>query len=99
MGKQFYVYIMTNKGREVLYVGVTNDLARRVWEHKNGAADGFTKRYNLNRLVYYEVCDSADAAIAREKQIKKGPRKRKVQLIESVNLPWYDLSDELLGYE
>lgn len=94
MSKQFYVYIMTNKSNEVLYTGVTNDLQRRVWEHKNGEARGFTKRYNVGRLIYYEVFDDPETAIAREKQIKKGPRKRKVALIESMNPDWRDLSSE-----
>ncbi|MEW5911293.1 MAG: GIY-YIG nuclease family protein [Thermodesulfobacteriota bacterium] len=96
MSRQYYVYIVTNKGREVLYTGVTNDLARRVWEHKHGEGEGFTSRYNAGRLVYYEICDAPDTAIAREKQIKKGPRKRKVALIEGMNPAWRDLSDDWL---
>ena len=99
MSKQFYVYIMTNKSNEVLYTGVTNDLQRRVWEHKQGEIEGFSKRYNVNRLVYYEAFDDPESAIAREKQIKKGPRKKKVALIESLNLSWYDLSEEMFGFE
>jgi putative endonuclease len=94
MGRQYYVYLVTNKGGQVLYTGVTNDLQRRMWEHKNGALEGFTKRYNVGRLVYYEVFDDPEAAIAREKQIKKGPRKRKKDLIEAMNPGWQDLADD-----
>ncbi|MBU1274067.1 MAG: GIY-YIG nuclease family protein [Proteobacteria bacterium] len=99
MNRQYYVYIVTNKGNEVLYIGVTNDLARRVWEHRNGVAEGFTSRYNAGRLVYYEVFDDPEKAITREKQLKKGPRKRKVELIEAMNPGWQDLSEELFGWE
>lgn len=96
MGRQYYVYIVTNKSHEVLYTGVTNDLARRVWEHKHGETEGFTKRYNAGRLVFYEVYDDPEAAITREKQIKKGPRRRKVALIEGMNPGWRDLSEDWL---
>ena len=99
MNRQFYVYIVTNKSNEVLYIGVTNDLARRIWEHKNGTAEGFTNRYNAGRLVYYEVFDDPEAAIAREKQLKKGPRKKKVELIEAMNPGWQDLSEDLFGWD
>ena len=99
MSKSYFVYIITNEGNSVLYTGVTNDLQRRVREHKHGIAEGFTKRYNANRLVYYEAFDNIDEAIAREKQIKKGPRKRKVALIEDSNPGWLDLSEELFGFE
>ncbi|MDD4092626.1 MAG: GIY-YIG nuclease family protein [Smithellaceae bacterium] len=74
MNKQFYVYIMTNKNNAVLYTGVTNDLKRRVYEHKNKLLDGFTKKYNVDKLVFYEVYDDIKNAIAREKQIKGGSR-------------------------
>ena len=99
MNRQYYVYIVTNKGNEVLYTGVTNDLARRVWEHRNGVAEGFTSRYNAGRLVYYEAFDDSEAAITREKQLKKGPRKRKIALIEASNPGWQDLSEVLFGWE
>jgi putative endonuclease len=99
MSKQYFVYIMANQGNGVLYIGVTSDLQRRVWEHKNGAVDGFTKRYNANRLVYYEVFGSPQEAISREKQLKKGPRKNKEALIEGFNRGWQDLSEELFGFE
>jgi len=90
--KQYYVYIMTNHSG-TLYVGVTNDLRRRVWEHKQKLIEGFTKRYNITRLIYYEETSDANAAIAREKQIKGWLRKKKVALIESVNPGWKDLSE------
>jgi putative endonuclease len=96
MTRQFYVYILANQHNTVLYVGVTNDLARRVWEHKNSFVDGFTGRYKVNRLVYYEVCEDVTGAIAREKQIKAGSRADKVALIESINSDWHDLYDHLL---
>ena len=75
MEKQFYVYIMTNRNNTVLYTGVTNDLKRRVYEHRESIVDGFTKRYRIHKLVYYEVASEAYAAISREKQIKgvRGP--------------------------
>ena len=90
--KQYYVYIMTNRSR-TLYVGVTNDLVRRVYEHKNKMVDGFTKRYHLTILVYYEETGEIQFAIGREKQIKGWLRKKKIGLIESVNPQWKDLSD------
>ncbi|MGV8058210.1 MAG: GIY-YIG nuclease family protein [Smithellaceae bacterium] len=95
MNRQFYVYIMTNKTNSVLYTGVTNDLLRRVYEHKNKLVEGFTKKYNVDKLVFYEVCKNVNSAIAREKQIKGGSRAKKIKLIENVNNSWNDLSDEL----
>ncbi len=86
---------MASKRNGTLYVGVTSDLRRRVSEHKNGAVDGFTKKYNVHTLVYYEVGDSMEGAILREKQIKAGPRNKKLELIESVNSGWKDLSGEI----
>ena len=95
VSKQYYVYILTNKSG-TLYTGVTNNLVRRVFEHKNQQVDGFTKRYNLKYLVYYEVTDDVYAAIAREKQIKGWLRAKKLQLINSLNPAWKDLSEEFL---
>jgi putative endonuclease len=89
---QHYVYIMASASR-VLYVGVTSNLHRRVWEHKQKRIDGFTKRYNITRLVYYEETSDIRAAIEREKQIKGWLRAKKVALIESVNPGWSDLSE------
>ena len=95
VSKQYYVYVMTNSRNTVLYVGVTNDLIRRVYEHKEKLADGFTRKYNIAKLVYYEVFEDIENAILREKQIKAGSRQKKVQLINSINREWHDLYDEL----
>jgi len=95
MNKQYYVYIMTNKYNTVLYTGVTNDLKRRVYEHKSGLGGGFTSKYNIAKLVYYEVCNDAYSAIAREKQIKGGSRQKKIDLINGMNSGWTDLYEEL----
>ena len=97
MGKQYYVYMMTNEHNTVLYTGVTNDLQRRAYEHRTGRGSGFTSRYNVNKLVYYEVTGDANAAIAREKRIKGGSRQKKIDLIEAMNPEWRDLYDELIG--
>ena len=91
-----WVYIMTNKRNGTLYVGVTADLRRRVWEHREKAADGFTKRYGLNRLVHAERHDDIRDAIHREKRIKHWSRKQKLVLIESQNPEWKDLTDHLV---
>jgi len=93
--KQYYVYMMANKYNTVLYTGVTNDLMRRVWEHKEGRGGGFTSRYNVTKLVYYEACGDVRTAIAREKQIKAGSRQKKEALVNEVNPEWRDLYDEL----
>ncbi len=97
MHDQFYVYILANKRDGTLYIGMTNDLLRRVNEHKSGAVEGFTKKYDVHRLVWYEVADTAPAAIAREKQLKKWNRAWKVRLIEAMNPDWKDLYDDLVG--
>jgi len=91
--KQYYVYIMTNKANMVLYTGVTNDLKRRVYDHKEKLFDGFTKKYNVVKLVYYEVFKTIESAIKREKQIKRWRREWKTKLIEKVNPEWEDLGD------
>ena len=90
--RQSYVYIMSNRSR-TLYTGVTNDLIRRVYEHKRKLVEGFTKKYNLTKLVYFETADDVRSAIQREKQIKGWLRRRKIDLIESMNPKWDDLSD------
>ena len=95
MTRQYYVYIVTNRHNTVLYTGVTNDLRRRVYEHKDGLGGGFTSRYNVGKLVYYEVTGDVHAAIAREKQIKGGSRTKKIDLIERMNPEWKDFSEEL----
>ena len=89
--KQGYIYIMTNKKNGTLYIGVTSNLVQRVYQHKNHLVDGFTKRYALELLVYYEPYEDITAAIEREKQLKAGSRKKKVELIELVNSNWQDL--------
>lgn len=94
MERQYCVYILTNQNNTVLYTGVTNNLPRRTYEHKAKLVDGFTKRYNINKLVYYEVFDRIENAILREKQIKGGSRAKKVALIKSMNPKWSDLSLE-----
>ena len=88
---QYYVYIMTN-GVRTLYIGVTNDLMRRVYQHKQKLTDGFTKKYNITMLVYYEVTGNVEAAITREKQLKGWLRSKKIALVESMNPTWIDLS-------
>lgn len=93
MRKEYYVYIMTNRSR-TLYTGITNNLERRVYEHKNKILPGFTSRYNITRLVYYEAGDDVSVAIAREKQIKGWLRAKKIALIESMNPEWRDLSED-----
>ena len=93
MNKQYYVYIMTNIAR-TLYTGVTNDLERRVYEHKMKLIPGFTNRYNLDQLVYIEAAENIYSAIEREKQIKGWLRSKKIKLIESVNTEWKDLSSD-----
>ncbi len=88
-----HVYIMTNRRNTVLYTGKSSDLLYRVWEHKNKVVEGFTKRYNITKLVYFETCASNEDASLREKQIKSGSRRKKIELIESINPEWKDLSE------
>lgn len=90
-----YVYLMTNKPDTVIYTGVTSNLQKRVYEHREGLADGFTKKYNVKKLVYYEITDDIEGAITREKQIKAGSRKKKIDLIKSMNPTFKDLYPEL----
>ncbi len=97
--RQYYVYIMASKTHSVLYTGVTNDLRRRVWEHKHGVGSKFARRYNADRLVYYEAGGDVSGAIWREKQLKDGPRARKVRLIEGMNPDWRDLWPKIMGKE
>ena len=94
MHKQSYVYIMSNIENGTIYVGVTNNLIRRVYEHKNKLIDGFTKKYELDKLVYYEIFDNIETAIVREKQLKGGSRKRKLDLINRFNKKWEDLYEK-----
>ena len=90
----YYVYLLTNRNHNVLYTGVTNNLERRLYEHKNGLAEGFTKRYRVHKLVYFETTTDVKAAIAREKQIKSWSRARKNALIETTNPHWQDLTED-----
>jgi putative endonuclease len=91
--RNFYVYLLSSKSRR-LYTGVTNDLERRLFEHKSKLVDGFTKQYNIDRLVYFEQTTDVLSAITREKQIKRWSRRKKVALIETINPTWQDLSAE-----
>ena len=97
--KNYYVYLMTNRSRVVLYAEVTNNLERRVWQHRHGDVEGFTKAYKVDRLVYYEQCGDVSSAIAREKEIKGWRRKKKDDLVETLNPLWIDLGPSLFGSE
>ena len=92
--QSYYVYMLASRRRGTLYVGVTNDLVKRVWQHKQGLVEGFTKRYGIRTLVWYEQTESIESAIAREKQIKKWNRDWKIELIESGSPQWKDLHEE-----
>lgn len=94
--KQPAVYIMANKRNGTLYVGVTSDLVQRAWQHREGVADGFTKRYGCKILMWFEVADTMEAAIQREKQIKAGSRAKKLALVEAMNLEWQDLFEDII---
>ena len=96
MSEQYYIYIITNQYNTVLYTGVSNDLIRRVYEHKEKLIAGFTKKYNVNKLVYYEIFTDINSAITREKQIKAGSRQKKIDLVNSMNPQWCDLYEGLL---
>ncbi|RKY09336.1 MAG: GIY-YIG nuclease family protein [Planctomycetota bacterium] len=92
--KQYFVYILASKRNGTLYIGVTNNLNKRVWQHKSGLVDGFTKKYSVGMLVYYERFGNIDSAIVREKRLKKWNRKWKLELIEKFNPEWKDLFEE-----
>ena len=96
MVRQPAVYILASKPNGTLYIGVTSDLPKRAWEHKNDLVDGFSKKYGVHRLVYYEMHDNMLLAITREKQLKKWNRAWKVELIEEKNREWKDLWDEIV---
>jgi len=95
--RHYYIYFLTNKHNTVIYVGFTSNLIRRIWEHKNHVVKGFTDKYNTDKLVYYEVFEDRDSALAREKQIKAGSRQKKTDLINKTNPEWRDLYDSILG--
>ncbi len=92
--KNYYVYLLTNWNNKVMYVGMTNNLERRIYEHKNKLINGFTKKYNINKLVYYEETSDVNSALSREKEIKKWRREKKDTLVLNSNPEWKDLSDE-----
>lgn len=96
MSRYYYVYILASKKNGVLYIGVTNDLIRRVYEHKNDFVEGFTKKYKVKKLVYYETGGSIEGAIMREKCVKRWKRNWKIKLIEQMNPKWKDLYFELI---
>lgn len=96
MYRDYYVYIMASRKNGAIYIGVTNDLLRRVYEHRNEMVDGFTKKYNVRRLVYYEHTNDVYGAIEREKALKKWNRRWEIELIESVNPDWEDLYEQLI---
>ncbi len=96
MGKKGYVYILASKRNGTLYIGVTSDLVRRIYEHKNDLADGFTKKHAVHGLIYYEVFETIENAIIREKQLKKWKRSWKLKMIEKKNPDWKDLYADIL---
>jgi putative endonuclease len=96
MKKQYYVYILTNFSNKVIYTGVTSNLVRRIFEHKNKLVDGFTKKYNITKLAYYECLDNSYSAISREKQIKGGSRRKKIDLIIKQNPNFDDLYGSII---
>jgi putative endonuclease len=95
--KQYYVYIMASKRHGMLYIGVTSDLIKRVYEHKNDLADGFTNKYHIHNLAYFEITEDVNSAISREKQLKKWDRAWKIALIEKNNPEWLDLYCNLIS--
>ena len=95
MNKRYYVYILTNKNNNVFYTGVTNNLLRRVFEHKQKVVEGFTHKYNVNKLIYYEIYQDIKDAIEREKQIKGGSRQKKIGMIQRFNVEWKDLWNDI----
>jgi putative endonuclease len=96
VSKEYYVYILTNDVNTTLYIGITNDLIRRIYEHKNDVIEGFTRRYRLHKLVYFESTSDVYEAITREKQLKGGSRQKKIDLVNLVNPNWIDLYNDLL---
>ena len=94
-GKQYFVYILSNKNNTVLYIGITSNLLGRIFQHKDQATKGFTSRYNVDKLVYYEIYEDVYEAISREKQLKSGSRRKKVDLVNNFNKQWEDLCNKL----
>ena len=93
--KKYYVYILASKKKGTLYIGITNDLKRRIYEHKEGLVEGFTKKYKVEQLVYFEETENVSSAISREKQIKKWKREWKIKMIEKNNVEWKDMYELL----
>ncbi len=93
--KKYYVYILAKTHNSTFYVGITSDLPKRIWEHKNEVADGFTKKYGIKTLVYFEIFDDPENAIRREKRLKKWPRAWKIKIIEETNPDWKDLYEDI----
>ena len=96
MKNKYYVYILTNHTNSTLYIGITNNLVKRTYEHKNKLVDSFTKKYNITKLVYFEVFDDIENALVREKQLKAGSRKKKLDLINQINSQFEDLYENIL---
>lgn len=96
MQKQYFVYILANKRNGTLYIGATDDLVKRTYQHKNNLVDGFTKKYKVHMLVYYESTNDANSMVARERQLKKWNRQWKIELIEKFNPEWRDLYEEII---
>ncbi len=94
--KHYYIYIVASRRNGTLYVGVTSDLIKRIWQHKNKTIKGFTTKYGVEKLVYFEQCGDIDVAIRREKRLKEWPRKWKLNLIEQNNPKWVDLYDDII---
>lgn len=97
MEGNYYFYLLTNKNHTVIYTGFTANLIRRVWEHRNHVVRGFTNKYNVEKLVYYEVYEDKESALLREKQIKAGSRQKKLDLINKTNPEWRDLYNDIIG--
>lgn len=97
--KQYFVYVLASKKNGTLYIGITSDLLGRVWQHKNKVVDGFTKKYDVSSLVYYEQTEDVRSALSREKQLKNWKRKWKIELIEKENPKWIDMYDTMTGRE
>lgn len=93
--KQYYIYILTNQTNRTLYIGITSNLQKRIWEHKNKVTQGFSSKYNLNKLIYFELFDNPEAAIKREKRLKFWLRKWKEELITKANPKWNDLYEDI----
>jgi putative endonuclease len=96
IGNDYFIYIMTNQHNTVLYTGVTNNLVRRAWQHKEGSGSGFTSKYRATKLVYYEMYENISLALAREKQIKGGSRQKKLDLVNGMNPEWKDLYEVMM---